>query len=97
MKSAQELVYMRRAARIVEATHGVIREHAAPEVRKCDLVADIWHQANSGADGHGGDYPAIVAMLPTGADAAAPHLTWDDGVKAESCWKKQAGPPLPLA
>src|SRR5690606_8659115 len=32
------------------------------------------------ADGHthGGDYPAIVPLLPTGSDAAAPHLTWDD-------------------
>ena len=26
----------------------------------------------------GGDYPAIVPLLPSGADAAAPHLTWDD-------------------
>ena len=31
-----------------------------------------------GADGVGGDYPAIVPMLPSGPDAAAPHLTWDD-------------------
>ena len=29
-------------------------------------------------DGHGGDYPAIVPLLPSGADASAPHLTWDD-------------------
>ncbi|TVQ28970.1 MAG: M24 family metallopeptidase [Geminicoccaceae bacterium] len=78
VKSAQELVYMRRAARIVEAMHDVIRERVAPGVRKSDLVADIYHQAISGADGHGGDYPAIVPMLPTGKDAAAPHLTWDD-------------------
>jgi ectoine hydrolase len=28
--------------------------------------------------GFGGDYPAIVPLLPSGADAAAPHLTWDD-------------------
>ena len=26
----------------------------------------------------GGDYPAIVPLLPSGADASAPHLTWDD-------------------
>ncbi len=24
-----------------------------------------------------GDYPAIVPLLPSGSDAAAPHLTWD--------------------
>jgi ectoine hydrolase len=78
VKSPQELIYMRRAARIVEAMHGLIRERAVPGIRKCDLVADIWQQAIRGADGHGGDYPAIVPMLPTGKDAAAPHLTWDD-------------------
>ena len=26
----------------------------------------------------GGDYPAIVPLLPSGEDASAPHLTWDD-------------------
>ena len=28
--------------------------------------------------GAGGDYPAIVPLLPSGPAAAAPHLTWDD-------------------
>ena len=30
-----------------------------------------------GADGHWGDYPAIVPLMPSGADASAPHLTWN--------------------
>jgi ectoine hydrolase len=78
VKSAQELVYMRRAARIVERMHDVIRAETRPGVRKCDLVAKITAAGIAGADGHGGDYPAIVPLLPTGRDAAAPHLTWDD-------------------
>ncbi len=78
IKSEQELAYMRIAARIVEAMHQRIAEVAEPGLRKCDLVAEIYDAGLRGADGHGGDYPAIVPLLPSGADAAAPHLTWDD-------------------
>ena len=78
VKSAAELGYMRKAARIVEAMHGRIAEVIEPGMRKCDLVAEIYGAGIRGVDGFGGDYPAIVPMLPSGADAAAPHLTWDD-------------------
>src|SRR3546814_20678809 len=47
-------------------------------MRKNDLVAQIYRAGIEGADGHGGDYPAIVPLLPSGKDAAAPHLTWHD-------------------
>ncbi len=78
VKSEQELSYMRRAGRIVEETHKRIFESIEPGMRKCDLVAEIYAASIRGADGHGGDYPAIVPLLPSGSDAAAPHLTWDD-------------------
>jgi|TARA_Y100000310_G_scaffold307964_2_gene350603 ectoine hydrolase len=78
VKSEQELVYMRRAARIVERMHDRIRELFEPGLRKCDLVAEIYHTAISGTEEFGGDYAAFVPMLPTGVDASAPHLTWDD-------------------
>ncbi|KAA3624144.1 MAG: ectoine hydrolase DoeA [Proteobacteria bacterium] len=78
VKSETELEYMRIAARIVEKMHERIDQTIKPGIRKNELVAEIYHQAISGADGHGGDYPAIVPMLPTGVDASAAHLTWDD-------------------
>ncbi len=78
IKSSQELDYMRIAARIVEAMHQRIAEKVEPGMRKCDLVAEIYDAGLRGVDGHGGDYPAIVPLLPSGSDAAAPHLTWDD-------------------
>jgi len=78
VKSPQEIDYMRRAARIVERMHARIFEIMEPGMRKNDLVAEIYYTAIQGADGHGGDYPAIVPMLPSGMDATAPHLTWDD-------------------
>lgn len=78
VKSETEITYMRRAARIVEKMHATIVERAVPGLKKNELVADIYHAAISGADGHWGDYPSIVPLAPSGADATAPHLTWDD-------------------
>lgn len=78
IKSPREIEYMRIAARIVENMHAHIYERIEPGMRKNELVADIYRTGILGADGHGGDYPAIVPLLPTGADASAPHLTWDD-------------------
>ena len=78
VKSQQEISYMRVAARIVEKMHDRILERIEPGMRKNELVADIYASGILGVDGYGGDYPAIVPLLPTGADASAPHLTWDD-------------------
>lgn len=80
VKSAQELDYMRMAGKKVEKIHARILEKAEPGLRKCDLVADIY-DAGLRYDAlldAGGDYPAIVPLVPSGSDAAAPHLTWDD-------------------
>ena len=78
VKSDTEIAYMKNAARIVEKMHARILEVVEPGMRKNELVAEIYHAGITGVDGAGGDYPAIVPMLPTGVDASAPHLTWDD-------------------
>lgn len=78
VKSELELDYMRKAARIVEAMHARIVELVEPGIRKNELVAEILATGIRGVDDYGGDYPAIVPLLPTGSRAAAPHLTWDD-------------------
>ncbi|HUG62939.1 MAG TPA: M24 family metallopeptidase, partial [Methylomirabilota bacterium] len=78
VKSETELLYMRRAARIVEAMHARIFELVEPGLPKHELVAEIYRTGIRGADGHGGDYPAIVPLVPSGADASAAHLTWDE-------------------
>jgi ectoine hydrolase len=80
VKSEQELDYMRKAARIVERMHQRIFDKVEPGIRKCDLVADIYDAAlrYDDAIGVGGDYPSIVPLLPSGEEASAPHLTWDD-------------------
>ncbi|MDW5377428.1 ectoine hydrolase DoeA [Halomonas sp. HP20-15] len=83
IKSPQEIEYMRVAARIVECMHSRILEVIEPGLAKSKLVSEIYRVGTEGwTDGQGtvfgGDYPAIVPLLPTGSDAAAPHLTWDD-------------------
>ena len=78
VKSEQEIIYMKRAGRIVEEMHKKVYELIEPGMRKNDLIAEIYRTAIIGADGHGGDYPAIVPMAPSGADASAAHLTWND-------------------
>lgn len=78
VKSPRELEYMRAAARIVEAMHTRAYELIEPGLRKNELVAEIFRTGVRGANGVGGDYPAIVPLVATGAEASAPHLTWDD-------------------
>lgn len=93
VKSEAEITYMRRAAKIVENMHATILERAEPGMPKNQLIADIYHAAITGADGHWGDYPSIVPLAPSGADATAPHLTWDDSLlqKDEATFFEIAG------
>lgn len=77
IKSEEEIVTMRRAARIVEKTIDRVIDRVVPGMRKNDLVAEIYGDLIRGAEGAWGDYPAIVPLLPSGVNAAAPHLTWD--------------------
>lgn len=80
IKSETELDYMRVAGRFVEKMHKRILEVVEPGLPKSSLVAEIYDAGLRYDDqiGAGGDYPALVPLLPSGADAAAPHLTWDD-------------------
>jgi ectoine hydrolase len=78
VKSPRELDYMRIAASIVESVYAAVRETLRPGIRKNDLVAEIYRAQVCGTGEHGGDYPAIVPLLPTGVDASASHLTWND-------------------
>ncbi|SPF77479.1 Ectoine hydrolase [Pseudoprimorskyibacter insulae] len=77
IKSDEEITFMRRAARISEKIVDGLLERVEPGVPKNEVVAEILRDAVRGADGHWGDYAAIVPLLPSGSDAAAPHLTWD--------------------
>jgi Xaa-Pro aminopeptidase len=78
IKSPAELDVMRTAAQIVQAAMTVAYETIRPGVRQCDAAAAIQAAQARGTDEAGGDYPAIVPMLPTGPGTSTPHLTWSD-------------------
>jgi len=78
VKSERELDYMRTAGRIVTRMHERIEAIAEPGRRKNDIAAEILRVGIEGLPDAGGDYPAIVPLLPSGADASAAHLTWND-------------------
>lgn len=77
VKSDEELGFMRKAAAISDKVVSLAIERAEPGLKKNALVADIYGALIRGVGEDWGDYPAIVPMLPSGADAAAPHLTWN--------------------
>lgn len=77
IKSEEELVFIRRAARISEEMIDGVMERVEPGLKKNELVAEIFRDQIMGADGHWGDYSAITPLLPSGIDASAAHLTWD--------------------
>jgi len=77
IKSVEEISFMRKAARISEKIVDGLLERVEPGIAKNEIVAEIYRDAIRGVEGAWGDYPAIVPLLPSGTDAAAPHLTWD--------------------
>jgi ectoine hydrolase len=77
VKSGEEIAFMRKAARIAEKIVDGIVERVEPGMKKNEVVAEIFADAIRGDGEEWGDYAAIVPLLPSGSDAAAPHLTWD--------------------
>jgi ectoine hydrolase len=77
VKSKAEIGFMRKAAAISEKVVDGLLERVEPGIPKNEIVAEIYRDAIRGVDGAWGDYPAIAPLLPSGSDAAAPHLTWD--------------------
>nr|WP_126429538.1 M24 family metallopeptidase [Brevibacillus marinus] len=78
IKSEQEIAYMKRAGKIIEKAMQVGLELIEPGMRECDVVAKIYEAQISGTDEFGGDYPAIVPLLPAGEKTSTPHITWSD-------------------
>lgn len=77
VKSEEELAFIRKAAAISEKIVDGLLERVEPGIPKNEIVAEIFRDGIRGVEGAWGDYPAIVPLLPSGSDAAAPHLTWN--------------------
>lgn len=78
VKSTFEIQQLRIAGTIAARAMRAACEGVRPGRRQCDVVAEIMAAQASGTPEHGGDYPALVPMLPTGKAAGTPHLTWSE-------------------
>ena len=78
VKSNAEIELMKQAGKIAENVMSTAISNLAPGTRECDAVAAVYKAQITGTKDFGGDYPAIVPMMPTGEKTSAPHLTWTD-------------------
>jgi ectoine hydrolase len=78
IKSTQEIDLMKQAGKIAERVMQTAIDTVSPGIRECDAVAEVYRAQMRGTETCGGDYPAIVPMMPTGEKTATPHLTWTD-------------------
>ncbi|MCU4799246.1 M24 family metallopeptidase [Halobacteria archaeon HArc-gm2] len=82
-KSERELEYMRQAARISENAMRAGLDAIEAGVPEYEVAAEIYDALIRGTDEYGGDYPAIVPLMPSGEHTDTPHLTWTDREFAE--------------
>ena len=78
VKSPAEIDLMRAAAQVCTSAMNAAIDNIRVGVRQCDVAAEISRAQVVGTPEFGGDYPAIVPMMPMGAAADTPHLTWSE-------------------
>ncbi|MFP9060115.1 M24 family metallopeptidase [Natrialbaceae archaeon A-chndr2] len=78
VKSERELEYIEQAVEISDAAMQAGLDALAPGVPESTVAAEIYHTLIDGVGGIGGDYPAIVPLMPSGEHTGTPHLTWSD-------------------
>ncbi|MGH3653767.1 M24 family metallopeptidase [Glutamicibacter sp.] len=77
VKSPYEIELMRVAGRVASQSMRTALAALAPGRPQNHVAAEIMAAQARGVTGYAGDYPSIVPMLPTGAGADTPHLTWN--------------------
>lgn len=78
IKSDPEIEMMKKAGKIAEIVMQTGIDHLEVGKRECDVAAEISKAQIAGTDDIGGDYPAIVPLMPAGDGIDAPHLTWSE-------------------
>lgn len=77
VKSPYEIELMRIAGQVASQSMRTALGALAPGRPQNHVAAEIMAAQARGVTGYAGDYPSIVPMLPTGAGADTPHLTWN--------------------
>ncbi|ANU11781.1 Xaa-Pro aminopeptidase [Planococcus antarcticus DSM 14505] len=101
VKSDQEIKYMKQAAIFAEKAMNTGIEMINEDIRECDVAAQILHAQVTGTAEFGGDYPAIMPLMPSGERTSTPHLTWTDAryknnesviLELAGCYKRYHSP-----
>ena len=77
-KSDAEIAHMERAARLAETGMRAAVDTIGEGVRESEAAAAIYDGLVGGTEAFGGDYPAIVPLMPSGEYTGTPHLSWSD-------------------
>jgi ectoine hydrolase len=78
IKSNQEITYHQHAGKIAEQAMEVGVDTIDVGVRQSEAASAVYDALLSGTEEAGGDYPAIVPLMPSGRGTGSPHLTWTD-------------------
>ncbi|WP_302328523.1 M24 family metallopeptidase [Salirhabdus salicampi] len=101
IKSPLEIDFMKKAGKIVEQAMTTAIDNIHKGVKENEVVANIYYSQIMGTEGYGGDYPAIVPLLPSGEKTSAPHITWADEpyeggdnviIELAGCYKRYHAP-----
>lgn len=76
IKSDAEVECHRAAATISERAMRKGIDAIEAGVRQSDAAATVYEALLEGTETTGGDYPAIVPLMPSGEGTGSPHLTW---------------------
>lgn len=78
VKSDAEIEYIKKAAKIAEKAMEAAFNAIDVGIRQCDAAAKIYEAQISGMPEYGGDYSAIIPLIPAGVRTSTPHLSWTD-------------------
>jgi Xaa-Pro aminopeptidase len=77
-KSPAEIAYLRQAGEIAAHAMKAAVAAAAPGVRQCDVMAELYKAQIGGTPEHGGTFPCKPPNAMVGELCAAPHLSWTE-------------------
>lgn len=78
VKSSKEMEYLKIAGSITESIMEKGMQSIGEGIRECQVAADVYHAHIYGTEEHGGDYPAIIPLMPSGERTSTAHLSWTD-------------------
>lgn len=78
IKSKREIEYIKKAAVLVENAMKTAHEYIDIGVRQNVAAAKVLYSQIAGIDNIGGDYTAIIPLMPAGIRTSTPHLSWTE-------------------